>query len=135
MSHLLPDGFGRVLPQGQLGRVGQSLLHCQITQQVIALEVKKTKRSRTQTKTREKQTSRSRRRACVWCFSRICFHLFCSSCDKMILWDSASVLHRLHTGVFSMFIYQIYSNISFLPHAQTHTSASSNLLNPLARFN
>lgn len=59
MSHLLPDGFGRVLPQGQLGRVGQSLLHCQITQQVIALEVKKTKRSRTQTKTREEQTSRA----------------------------------------------------------------------------
>lgn len=59
MSHLLPDGLGRVLPQGQLGRVGQSLLHCQITQQVIALEIKKTKRSRSQTKTREKQTSRT----------------------------------------------------------------------------
>lgn len=36
--HLLPDGFGRVLLQGQLGRVGQSLLHRQITQQVVALE-------------------------------------------------------------------------------------------------
>lgn len=40
-SHLLLDGFGWVFPQGELGRVGQSLLHCQITQQVIALEVKR----------------------------------------------------------------------------------------------
>lgn len=36
--HLLPDGFGRVSLQGQLGCVGQSLLHRQITQQVVTLE-------------------------------------------------------------------------------------------------
>lgn len=36
--HLLPDGFCRVSLQGQLGCVGQSLLHCQITQQVVTLE-------------------------------------------------------------------------------------------------
>lgn len=41
-SHLFLDGFGRVFPQSQLGCVCQSLLHCQITQQVIALtETKK----------------------------------------------------------------------------------------------
>lgn len=38
--HLLPDGFSRVSLQGQLGRVGQRLLHRQITQQVITLEHK-----------------------------------------------------------------------------------------------
>lgn len=38
--HLLPDGFSRVLLQGQLGRVGQRLLHRQITQQIITLEHK-----------------------------------------------------------------------------------------------
>lgn len=46
-SHLLLDSLGRVFPQGQLGSVGQSLLHCQITQQVIALEKERTTRSRT----------------------------------------------------------------------------------------
>lgn len=47
-SHLLLDGFGRMFPQGQLGCVGQSLLHCQITQQVITLERNETKRLRTE---------------------------------------------------------------------------------------
>lgn len=40
MAHLLPDGFSRVLLQGQLGRVGQRLLHRQVAQQVVALERK-----------------------------------------------------------------------------------------------
>lgn len=47
-SHLLLDGFGRMFPQGQLGCVGQSLLHCQITQQVITLERNERKRLRTE---------------------------------------------------------------------------------------
>lgn len=61
MSHLLPDGFSRVLPQGQLSRVGQSLLHCQITQQVIALEVKKKDREIKDADQNKRETNKSGR--------------------------------------------------------------------------
>lgn len=37
-SHLLSDSFSRMLLQGQQGCVGQTLLHCEVTQQVVTLE-------------------------------------------------------------------------------------------------
>ena len=79
-SHLLLDGFGRMFPQGQLGCVGQSLLHCQITQQVITLERNETKRLRMERAKQNKKWVRCREVEKYLRFFMLILDILCRPC-------------------------------------------------------